>query len=103
MKNKNKKGGFKRLSLDERIQIEIQYSQGKDLGEIAKHLGKGRNKSTISREIGGRPRKGSGKYRAYQANCRAVEKEDNRGKRKRLKKRNHTELRKRKVKNWMVT
>lgn len=73
------------MSLDERIQIEIQYSQGKDLGEIAGHLGQGRSKSTISREIGGRPRKGRGKYQAYQANCRAMEREEKRGKRERLK------------------
>jgi len=84
-KNKNKRKNFKRLSLPERIQIEIQYSQGKDLGEIAGHLGKGRNKSTISREIAGRPRKGRGKYKAYQANCRAVKREEKRGKRERLK------------------
>lgn len=85
MKNKQKKKGFKRLCLEERIQIEIKYSQGKDLGEIAKHLGSGRNKSTISREIAGRPRKGLGKYQAYQANCRSVKREEGRGKRERLK------------------
>ena len=85
MKNKKTRKGFKRLSLDERIQIEIQYSQGRDLAEIAEHLGHGRNKSTVSREIGGRPRKGIGRYKAYQANCRAIEREDNRGKRERLK------------------
>lgn len=81
---KHKKSN-KRLNLDERIQIEIKYSQGKTMGEIAKHLGKGRNKSTVSREIGGRPRQGRGKYRAYEANCRAVKREESRGKRKRLK------------------
>ncbi|MEK7066709.1 MAG: IS30 family transposase [Patescibacteria group bacterium] len=85
MKNKQKKKGNKRLDLSERIQIEIKYSQGLNLGEIAKHLGKGRNKSTISREIDGRPRKGFGKYQAYQANCRAVKREESRGKRDRLK------------------
>lgn len=85
MKNKQKKKSNKRLSLSERIQIEIKYSQGRNLGEIAKHLGKGRNKSTISREIGGRPRRGLGKYQAYQANCRAVKREGSRGKRERLK------------------
>jgi IS30 family transposase len=85
MKNKQKKKRNQRLSLSERIQIEIKYSQGRNLGEIAKHLGGGRNKSTISREIGGRPRKGPGKYQAYQANCRAVKREESRGKRERLK------------------
>lgn len=85
MENKQKKKGFKRLSLSERIQIEIKYNQGKSLSEIAKHLGNGRNKSTISREIDGRPGRGIGKYQAYQANCRAIEREENRGKRERLK------------------
>lgn len=85
MKNKQQRKGLKRLNLNERIQIEIQYSQGRNLVEIAKHLGNGRNKSTISREIDGRPRKGRGKYKAYEANCRAVERESHRGKRYRLK------------------
>lgn len=85
MKNKKQRKRNKRLSLSERIQIELKYSQGRNLGEIAKHLGKGRNKSTVSREIGGRPRKGHGKYQAYQANCRAVKREESRGKRDRLK------------------
>lgn len=85
MKNKNHGKSNKRLNLSERIQIEIDYRQGRSLSEIAKHLGKGRNKSTISREIGGRPRKGRGKYQAYQANCRAVKREESRGKRERLK------------------
>ena len=85
MKNIKQIKRSKRLNLDERIQIEMQYSQGKNLSEIAKHLGKGRNKSTISREIGGRPRKGYGKYQAYQANCRALKREEGRGKRERLK------------------
>lgn len=76
---------MKRLNLNERIQIEIQYSQGRNMVEIAKHLGNGRNKSTISREIDGRPRKGGGRYKAYEANCRAVERESRRGKRHRLK------------------
>lgn len=85
MKNKKQKKCSKRLNLSERIQIEIKYSQGRNLDEIAKHLGHGRNKSTVSREIGGRPRKGRGKYKAYEANCRAVKRGESRGKRDRLK------------------
>jgi transposase, IS30 family len=85
MKNQKQKRRLKRLDLSERIQIEIDYKRGKSLSEIAKHLGKSRNKSTISREIGGCPRKGRGKYQAYQANCRAIERESHRGKRDRLK------------------
>ena len=62
MKNNKHRGRFKHLDLNDRIQIEIQYSQGRSCGEIVKHLGKGRNKSTVFREIGGRPNKGVGKY-----------------------------------------
>ena len=71
--------------MDDRIQIEIQYSQGKSYGAIAKHIGNGRNKSTILREINGRPNKGVGKYKAYVSHCRFLEKEKSRGKRERLK------------------
>jgi len=85
MKHINQRIVLKRLNLSERIQIEIQYSQGRNMREIAEHLGNGRNKSTVSREIGGRPRKGRGKYQAYQANCRALERESHRGVRTRLK------------------
>lgn len=85
MKNKNNRCGFRHLGLDDRIQIEIQYSQGKSFAEIAKILGKGRNKSTIAREINGHPRKGRGRYQAYQANARVLAKDKNRGKRQRLK------------------
>lgn len=85
MNNKINTKNHKRLNLSERIQIEIKYSQGRTLEEIAKHLGNGRNKSTISREIAGRSRKGLGKYQAYQANCRVLERESHRGKRERLK------------------
>lgn len=85
MKTKQKPKSSKRLSLNERIEIEIWYSQGKNLEEIATHLGNDRNKSTISREIGGRPRKGNGKYKAYEANCRALVRQESRGKRERLK------------------
>lgn len=73
------------MSLDDRIQIEIHYSQGKSLSQIAKILGKGRNKSTIGREINGRPNKGAGRYKAYVAHSQALEKDKNRGKKARLK------------------
>lgn len=73
------------MDLDDRIKIEIHYSQGKSLAEIAKIIGKGRNKSTISREISGRPRKGRGRYQAYRANAKALERDESRGKRERLK------------------
>ena len=85
MRKTNKRRGFKHLSLDDRIQIEIEYSKGKSYGEIAKCLGGGRNKSTIFREIAGCPNKGVGKYKSYTSHCRFIEREKNRGKRLRLK------------------
>lgn len=85
MKNKRKKRGFKHLDLNDRIQIEIEYGKGKSYGEIAKHLGYGRNKSTVFREIAGRPNKGRGKYQAYTSHCKFIEREKSRGKRTRLK------------------
>ena len=85
MKNHKQRKRFKHLDLNDRIQIEIQYSQGKSYGEIAKHLGRGRHKSTVFREIRGRPNKGVGKYKAYTSHCEFLEKEKNRGKRERLK------------------
>jgi IS30 family transposase len=39
----------------------------------------------VFREIGGRPSRGMGKYNAYRSHCRFLEKEKNRGRRKRLK------------------
>lgn len=85
MKNNKKRKGFKHLDLDDRIQIEIEYTNGKNFGEIAKSLGKGRNKSTVWREIAGHPNKGVGKYKAYVSHCKFIEREKDRGKRERLK------------------
>ena len=85
MKKHQNRRSFKHLNLDDRIQIEIEYSQGKSYGDIATRLGNGRNKSTILREINGRPNKGKGKYKAYGAHCRFLEKEKSRGRRERLK------------------
>ena len=73
------------MDLNDRIQIEIQHSQSKSLSEIAEHLGKNRNKSTVGREIDGAPRKGRGRYNAYRAHGRALERVKDRGKRERLK------------------
>lgn len=82
---RRKRKNFSHLNLNDRVQIEISYCQGKSLAEIAKILGKRRDKSTISREINGRPSKGQGRYRAYQANVRALKRDTHRGKRERLK------------------
>lgn len=85
MNNNNKTKVFEHLSLSERIQIELKYSTGWSFSDIAKHLGKGRNRSTVWRETKGRKRKGHGKYEAYRAQCHALEREKDRGKRFRLK------------------
>lgn len=66
-KTKNGRRAWKQLSLDERIRIEIRYRDGLSLRAIAKELGNGRNVGTISREIGGKPRKGRGRYQARNA------------------------------------
>ena len=69
MKN-NKKSGDKPLTLRERIEIEHKYRYGASIPEIAKCLD--RHKSTIYREIDGRPRTGRGKYQADIAHRQAL-------------------------------
>lgn len=85
MKNTKKREKFKHLNLDDRVKIEIEYGKGKSYAGIAKVLGKGRNKSTVFREIDNRPIRGTGKYNAYRSHCKFLEKEKKRGKRERLK------------------
>ena len=65
------------LTLRERIDIESKYRYGKSITDIAKEIG--RNKSTISREIDGKPRKGIGKYDADIAHGKALKRILNRG------------------------
>lgn len=72
MKRKGQEG-WKQLSLDERIRIEIRYRDGWSLGKIAEELGNGRTKGTVSREIRGRPRKGRGRYDARRSHAEAME------------------------------
>ena len=72
-KNKNKKVRFRQFDLEERIKIEIRYREGKSLRGIAAYLGNGRTAGSISREIGGKPRKGRGKYQAYMNHEKALE------------------------------
>ncbi len=69
---RKKKNGWKQLSLDERIRIEIRYRDGCSLRAIAEELGNGRTAGTISREIAGRPRKGRGRYEARRAHAEAL-------------------------------
>lgn len=71
---KNKKRDFKQLTLDDRIRIEIKYRDGASLRDITAHLGNGRTAGTICREIGGRPRRGVGKYQAHINHGKALEK-----------------------------
>ena len=85
--SKNKETGrqFVHLSLDERIKIEMEYRDGKSFRDIAKILGNGRSASAIIREVGGKPRRGLGKYQAYIAHNKMLAKREKRGKRPRLK------------------
>jgi IS30 family transposase len=72
MHKKKKNKGGKPFSLKERGVIEARWCRDfKKITEIAKELE--RNKSSVSREIGGKPRIGRGKYNADQAHWRALE------------------------------
>jgi IS30 family transposase len=79
MKNVNSKK--KLLTLANRIEIEHQYRSNKSITEISKIIGK--DKSTVSREIAGKPRNGISRYRAYVAHEAA---------RKRIEKRGNTRI-----------
>lgn len=72
------------LTLSERIKIEVEYRYGKTITEIAKQLK--RNKSSISREIRGKPRKGSGAYSADRAHQEYLKRKDKKGNIAKLKK-----------------
>lgn len=62
--------GGKPLSLRERSIIEVRWCRdAKSVSDIARELG--RNKSSVSREIGGAPRHGVGKYHADAAHRKA--------------------------------
>ena len=67
-----KRRSFKQLSLNDRIKIEIRYRDGWSLREIASELGEGRTAGAVCREIGGRSRKGLGKYQAHRAHEKAL-------------------------------
>lgn len=76
----------KKLSLEERITIEINYCHNnKSLREIARILANGRNVSTVSNEIGNKERHGRNRYKAYVANNGAIERRDKRKNKERLK------------------
>lgn len=67
-----KKRDFKQLTLEDRIKIEIKYREGLSLRDIAAYLGGGRTAGSISRETGGKPRKGLGKYQAHVSHQKAL-------------------------------
>ena len=69
-----KKRSFKQFSLNDRIKIEIRHRDGWSLRKISEELGSGRTAGSVSREIGGKPRKGIGKYQAHIAHENALEK-----------------------------
>lgn len=58
MKNK-----FKQFTLVDRINIQLHFRDGLGIRAIARKLN--RSPSSISRELGGRPSRGIGKYQAY--------------------------------------
>jgi len=65
------------LTLSDRIVIEIRYRDGCSMRDIAKELNK--NPGTISREIDSKPPRGVGKYIAYVAHRKALERIKKRG------------------------
>ena len=71
-KIKNKIRKFKQFDLNDRIKIEIRYRDGWSLRKIAEYLGNGRTAGSICREIGGKLRKGIGKYQAHIAHEKAL-------------------------------
>jgi transposase, IS30 family len=78
MKKKKRQRGGSPLTLRERSIIEIRWCRdGKTTTSIAAELG--RHKSSISREIDGRPRRGIGKYNADVAHRNARGRIRNRG------------------------
>jgi len=77
-KRREKHKGGSPFSLRERSIIEIRWCRDRKMvTEIAAELK--RNKSSVSREIGARPRLGRGKYDADQAHVEALERIGNRG------------------------
>ena len=66
----NHRRKFKQLTLQDRIEIEIEYRNGLGIREIARNLG--RDPGSICREIDGRPPRGTGKYQAYGSHGRSL-------------------------------
>src|SRR3989338_736505 len=82
-KSLKKKRAFERISFKERVIIENRYCvDRKKLVDIAKELE--RPKSTVSREIGGKPRIGRGRYRADIRQAEVEKKRNNQGRKNRF-------------------
>ncbi|MCX6752132.1 MAG: hypothetical protein NTZ87_01380 [Candidatus Nomurabacteria bacterium] len=82
-KQSKQKRVFERISFKERVIIENRYCVDKKMiTDIAKELD--RPKSAISREIGGKPRIGRGKYSADARQAEVEKKRSNQGRRSRL-------------------
>lgn len=85
LKKAAQRSGKKRplLSLADRGKIELRYCADRwTMEQIAEELG--RNKGTISREIGGKKRFGCSKYEAEVAHKKACARIENRGNRRKL-------------------
>ena len=71
-KTKKPKREFVQFTLEDRTKIEIRYGDGWSLRKIAEYLGNNRTAGSVCREIGGKPRKGSGRYQAHIAQREAL-------------------------------
>jgi len=65
------------LTLRDRIDIEQKYMYGANITDIARYIN--RNKSTVSREVKGKDRRGKNRYRADIAHAKALERISKRG------------------------
>ena len=72
------------LTLRERTIIEVRYRDGNSIRSIAKEIGK--NPSTVSREIDGKPSRGVGKYIADVSHRKALQRIAKRGNKYKLDK-----------------
>ena len=75
--NKNNEISCKPINFRERIEIEHKYRYGETISNIAKLLN--RHRSTIYREINGKPRTGVGKYQADISHRKALKRIAKRG------------------------
>lgn len=81
--NKSTRGGFHRLTYKERVIIEQRFCVDyHTMADIARELG--RPTSAVSREIGGKPRKGMGRYHAERAQKLSEERRGNQGRNEKL-------------------